>query len=88
MRDLLIWISPRYFRPSLKTYFSSVSHHSILGRIIRVTPEVDDYRQWIQKNWGNSSQNDLSLNSMFLHLNVFNIIFIEVLHTSGLLKLL
>lgn len=43
----------------------SVSHHSILGRIIRVTQEVDEYREWIRKNWGSPSQNDLPLNSMF-----------------------
>lgn len=43
----------------------SVSHHSILGRIIRVTQEVDEYREWIRKNWGSPSQNDLPLNSRF-----------------------
>uniref|UniRef100_A0A3P8SSB4 Terminal nucleotidyltransferase 4B n=1 Tax=Amphiprion percula TaxID=161767 RepID=A0A3P8SSB4_AMPPE len=35
---------------------------SILGRIIRVTQEVDEYREWIRKNWGSPSQNDLPLN--------------------------
>uniref|UniRef100_A0A3P9JMQ3 Terminal nucleotidyltransferase 4A n=1 Tax=Oryzias latipes TaxID=8090 RepID=A0A3P9JMQ3_ORYLA len=35
---------------------------SILGRIIRVTKEVDEYREWIRNNWGNSSQIDLPLN--------------------------
>lgn len=36
---------------------------SILGRIIRVTQEVDEYREWIRKNWGNAAQNDVTLNS-------------------------
>lgn len=38
-----------------------LSHRSVLGRIIRVTQEVDEYREWIKKNWG--SQNDVPLNS-------------------------
>ncbi|MED6283522.1 Terminal nucleotidyltransferase 4A [Characodon lateralis] len=37
-------------------------NESILGRIIRVTQEVDEYREWIQKNWDSPSQNDRSLN--------------------------
>ena len=31
---------------------------SILGRIIRVTQEVDDYRDWISKQWGRPPQSD------------------------------
>lgn len=49
-----------------------VSHHSVLGRIIRVTQEVDEYREWIRKNWGNPSQNELPLNSTFTTSFVFN----------------
>uniref|UniRef100_A0A7N6BLG3 Terminal nucleotidyltransferase 4B n=1 Tax=Anabas testudineus TaxID=64144 RepID=A0A7N6BLG3_ANATE len=43
-------------------YYPNNESESILGRIIRVTQEVDEYRQWIQKNWGSPSQNDLPLN--------------------------
>lgn len=52
--------------------FTPFCHHSILGRIIRVTQEVDEYREWIRKNWGNATQNDLTLNSRlsFLFLEV------------------
>ncbi|XP_046898091.1 terminal nucleotidyltransferase 4B [Hypomesus transpacificus] len=35
---------------------------SILGRIIRVTQEVNEYREWISKEWGPQSQNDPALN--------------------------
>lgn len=53
----------------------TVSYYSILGRIIRVTQEVDEYREWIRKSWGSPSQNDPSLNSMFdLLLNVLKIL--------------
>lgn len=44
---------------------SLVSYYSILGRIIRVTQEVDDYREWIRKKWGSP------LNSMFRFSHVF-----------------
>ncbi|XP_061601692.1 terminal nucleotidyltransferase 4B [Cololabis saira] len=43
-------------------YYPNNESESILGRIIRVTQEVDEYREWIRKNWGGPSQNDLSLN--------------------------
>ncbi|CAF92498.1 unnamed protein product, partial [Tetraodon nigroviridis] len=32
-------------------YYPNIGAESILGRIIRVTQEVDVYREWIQKNW-------------------------------------
>ncbi|XP_040895910.1 terminal nucleotidyltransferase 4B [Toxotes jaculatrix] len=43
-------------------YYPNNETESILGRIIRVTQEVDEYREWIRKNWGKPSQNDLPLN--------------------------
>ncbi|XP_061879496.1 terminal nucleotidyltransferase 4B [Entelurus aequoreus] len=43
-------------------YYPNNDTESILGRIIRVTQEVDEYRGWIRKNWGSPSQNDLPLN--------------------------
>lgn len=43
-------------------YYPNNETESILGRIIRVTQEVDEYREWIRKNWGSQSQNDLQLN--------------------------
>uniref|UniRef100_A0A8P4GNA9 Terminal nucleotidyltransferase 4A n=1 Tax=Dicentrarchus labrax TaxID=13489 RepID=A0A8P4GNA9_DICLA len=43
-------------------YYPNNESESILGRIIRVTQEVDEYREWIRKNWGSPSQNDLPLN--------------------------
>ncbi|XP_061732898.1 terminal nucleotidyltransferase 4B [Nerophis ophidion] len=43
-------------------YYPNNDTESILGRIIRVTQEVDEYRDWIRKNWGSPSQNDLPLN--------------------------
>ncbi|XP_013877260.1 terminal nucleotidyltransferase 4B [Austrofundulus limnaeus] len=43
-------------------YYPNNENESILGRIIRVTQEVDEYREWIHKNWGSPSQNDPSLN--------------------------
>ncbi|XP_068424735.1 terminal nucleotidyltransferase 4B [Clinocottus analis] len=43
-------------------YYPNNETESILGRIIRVTQEVDEYREWIRKNWGSQSQNDLPLN--------------------------
>ncbi|XP_019722325.1 terminal nucleotidyltransferase 4B isoform X1 [Hippocampus comes] len=43
-------------------YYPNNDTESILGRIIRVTQEVDEYREWIRKNWGSSSQKDLPLN--------------------------
>uniref|UniRef100_A0A672FCK9 Terminal nucleotidyltransferase 4B n=1 Tax=Salarias fasciatus TaxID=181472 RepID=A0A672FCK9_SALFA len=55
-------------------YYPNNDTESILGRIIRVTQEVDEYREWIRKNWGSPSQNDLPLNStptLFLNSTVF-----------------
>lgn len=43
-------------------YYPNNETESILGRIIRVTQEVDEYREWIRKNWGSPSQNDVPLN--------------------------
>ncbi|XP_051920278.1 terminal nucleotidyltransferase 4B isoform X2 [Hippocampus zosterae] len=43
-------------------YYPNNDTESVLGRIIRVTQEVDEYREWIRKNWGSSSQKDLTLN--------------------------
>nr|XP_019935736.1 PREDICTED: non-canonical poly(A) RNA polymerase PAPD5 [Paralichthys olivaceus] len=43
-------------------YYPNNETESILGRIIRVTQEVDEYREWIRKNWVSPSQNDLPLN--------------------------
>ncbi|KAM8876900.1 terminal nucleotidyltransferase 4B [Synchiropus picturatus] len=43
-------------------YYPNNDAESILGRIIRVTKEVDEYREWIRKNWGSPVQNDLALN--------------------------
>uniref|UniRef100_A0A8C5DHN5 Terminal nucleotidyltransferase 4B n=1 Tax=Gouania willdenowi TaxID=441366 RepID=A0A8C5DHN5_GOUWI len=55
-------------------YYPNNDTESILGRIIRVTQEVDEYREWIRKNWESPSPNDLPLNSK---LNIFltNLIF-------------
>lgn len=43
-------------------YYPNNETESILGRIIRVTREVDEYREWIRSNWGNQFQNELPLN--------------------------
>ncbi|KAM6980568.1 terminal nucleotidyltransferase 4B [Aplochiton taeniatus] len=43
-------------------YYPNNEAESILGRIIRVTQEVDEYREWISKQWGPQSQNDPALN--------------------------
>lgn len=43
-------------------YYPNNETESILGRIIRVTQEVDEYREWIRSNWGNPSQSELPLN--------------------------
>ncbi|XP_056269046.1 terminal nucleotidyltransferase 4B isoform X3 [Pseudoliparis swirei] len=43
-------------------YYPNNETESILGRIIRVTQEVDEYREWIRKNWGGPPQSDLPLN--------------------------
>ncbi|KAI3377681.1 hypothetical protein L3Q82_008838 [Scortum barcoo] len=43
-------------------YYPNNDTESILGRIIRVTQEVDEYREWIRKSWGSPSHNDLPLN--------------------------
>ncbi|CAL8243311.1 unnamed protein product [Lota lota] len=39
-------------------YYPNNESESILGRIIRVTQEVDDYRDWISKQWGRPPQSD------------------------------
>lgn len=39
-----------------------LSSHSILGRIIRVTQEVVEYRDWISAQWGQKSSNEPVLN--------------------------
>ncbi|XP_077569802.1 terminal nucleotidyltransferase 4B-like [Stigmatopora nigra] len=43
-------------------YYPNNDTESILGRIIRVTQEVDEYRDWIRDNWGSPSQKDSALN--------------------------
>lgn len=43
-------------------YYPNNDTESILGRIIRVTREVDEYREWIRSNWGNQFQNEMPLN--------------------------
>ncbi|XP_038138542.1 terminal nucleotidyltransferase 4B [Cyprinodon tularosa] len=43
-------------------YYPNNEKESILGRIVRVTQEVDEYREWIRKNWDSPSQYDRSLN--------------------------
>lgn len=44
-------------------YYPNNETESILGRIIRVTREVDEYREWIRSNWGNQFQIELPLNN-------------------------
>ncbi|KAL4658757.1 non-canonical poly(A) RNA polymerase PAPD5-like isoform X1 [Arapaima gigas] len=39
-------------------YYPNNETESILGRIIRVTQEVVEYREWITKQWGNPSPNE------------------------------
>ncbi|XP_026029729.1 terminal nucleotidyltransferase 4B [Astatotilapia calliptera] len=47
--------------PIAKFYPNNESE-SILGRIIRVTQEVDDYREWIRKKWGSPlNKNEVTL---------------------------
>uniref|UniRef100_A0A8C9TXB6 Terminal nucleotidyltransferase 4A n=1 Tax=Scleropages formosus TaxID=113540 RepID=A0A8C9TXB6_SCLFO len=43
-------------------YYPNNEAQSILGRIIRVTQEVAEYRDWISKQWGGQSQNDPAFN--------------------------
>uniref|UniRef100_A0A8C7HS66 Terminal nucleotidyltransferase 4A n=1 Tax=Oncorhynchus kisutch TaxID=8019 RepID=A0A8C7HS66_ONCKI len=43
-------------------YYPNNESESILGRIIRVTQEVAEYRDWITKLWGPQSQNEPALN--------------------------
>ncbi|XP_071753481.1 terminal nucleotidyltransferase 4B [Centroberyx gerrardi] len=43
-------------------YYPNNETESILGRIIRVTLEVFEYREWISQQWGSQSQNDPPLN--------------------------
>ncbi|XP_010894882.1 terminal nucleotidyltransferase 4B isoform X2 [Esox lucius] len=46
----------------LAKYYPNNKVESILGRIIRVTQEVAEYRDWITKVWGPQSQNEPALN--------------------------
>lgn len=39
-------------------YYPNNEFESILGRIIRVTQEVAEYRDWISKQWGEQSPNE------------------------------
>ncbi|XP_076143028.1 terminal nucleotidyltransferase 4B [Alosa pseudoharengus] len=43
-------------------YYPNNETESILGRIIRVTQEVAEYRDWISKQWGAQSQNEPVIN--------------------------
>ncbi|XP_030621713.1 terminal nucleotidyltransferase 4B [Chanos chanos] len=43
-------------------YYPNNESESILGRIIRVTQEVAEYRDWISKHWGGQSHNDPAFN--------------------------
>ncbi|KAI5088758.1 non-canonical poly(A) RNA polymerase PAPD5 [Silurus meridionalis] len=47
--------------PIAKHYPNNKSE-SILGRIIRVTREVAEYRDWISEHWGGQSQSEAALN--------------------------
>ncbi|KAJ3593621.1 hypothetical protein NHX12_005955 [Muraenolepis orangiensis] len=51
----------RAMSPSTK-YYPNNQFESILSRIIRVTREVDDYRDWISKQWGRPPQSDSAIN--------------------------
>ncbi|XP_055504381.1 LOW QUALITY PROTEIN: terminal nucleotidyltransferase 4B [Leucoraja erinacea] len=43
-------------------FYPNKDSESILGRILRVTQEVADYRTWIQEHWGSQNSGDSSLN--------------------------
>ncbi|XP_051884195.1 terminal nucleotidyltransferase 4B [Pristis pectinata] len=43
-------------------FYPNKECESILGRIIRVTQEVADYRTWIQEHWGSQNSGDSSFN--------------------------
>ncbi|XP_062922969.1 terminal nucleotidyltransferase 4B [Mobula hypostoma] len=43
-------------------FYPNKECESILGRIIRVTQEVADYRTWIQEHWGSQNSDDVSFN--------------------------
>ncbi|XP_017548726.1 terminal nucleotidyltransferase 4B isoform X1 [Pygocentrus nattereri] len=43
-------------------YYPNNKSESILGRIIRVTREVAEYRDWITEQWGGQSQSEPALN--------------------------
>ncbi|KAK9971774.1 hypothetical protein ABG768_025125 [Culter alburnus] len=43
-------------------YYPNNKSESILGRIIRVTQEVAEYRDWISAQWGQKSNNESVLN--------------------------
>uniref|UniRef100_A0A8C7TUF6 Terminal nucleotidyltransferase 4A n=1 Tax=Oncorhynchus mykiss TaxID=8022 RepID=A0A8C7TUF6_ONCMY len=60
-------------------YYPNNESESILGRIIRVTQEVAEYRDWITKLWGPQSQNEPALNGMFSQKSTLNTTF-NVMH--------
>ncbi|MCI4393013.1 hypothetical protein PGIGA_G00152620 [Pangasianodon gigas] len=43
-------------------HYPNYKSESILGRIIRVTREVVEYRDWISEHWGGQSQSEAALN--------------------------
>ncbi|XP_041125097.1 terminal nucleotidyltransferase 4B isoform X2 [Polyodon spathula] len=43
-------------------YYPNNESESILGRILRVTQEVSDYRDWISKKWGSQSRRESPFN--------------------------
>uniref|UniRef100_A0A8C9W8U5 Terminal nucleotidyltransferase 4B n=1 Tax=Scleropages formosus TaxID=113540 RepID=A0A8C9W8U5_SCLFO len=49
-------------------YYPNNEGESILGRIIRVTQEVVEYRDWITKQWGSQSKNEPLCNGTLLKL--------------------
>ncbi|XP_049327355.1 terminal nucleotidyltransferase 4B isoform X1 [Astyanax mexicanus] len=47
---------------SIAKYYPNNKSESILGRIIRVTREVAEYRDWISEQWGGQSQSEPPIN--------------------------
>ncbi|XP_051983038.1 terminal nucleotidyltransferase 4B-like isoform X1 [Xyrauchen texanus] len=45
-------------------YYPNNKSESILGRIIRVTQEVAEYRDWINEHWGQQSNRNVTLTSL------------------------
>ncbi|XP_033899197.2 terminal nucleotidyltransferase 4B-like isoform X1 [Acipenser ruthenus] len=43
-------------------YYPNNESESILGRILRVTQEVSEYRDWISKKWGSQSRRESPIN--------------------------